>query len=86
MTRNYFDTQYKKWRAAVRKRDGRMCKWPNCGAKRGLQCHHILPWAGAPFLRYSVSNGITLCKKHHKLVTGKELIYAMFLRGLICKL
>ncbi len=81
--RNYRDEQYEKFRYAVRNRDGRKCKWPNCGCKNKLQVHHILPFSKFPLLRNDVRNGITLCKKHHKIVTGKELQFAPFLAGLI---
>ena len=80
--RNYNDPEYKKFRQKVRNRD-KCCKWPNCKARRKLQVHHILPWNDFPLLRYSETNGITLCKTHHKMVTGHELTYAKFLRDLI---
>ncbi len=83
MTRNYFDPLYSKWRSAVRKRDGNKCRWPGCNVRRGLQCHHITPWAGNVWLRYSVANGITLCRKHHKQVTGQEYYYIGYLLSLI---
>jgi hypothetical protein len=37
-----------------------------------LEAHHIIKWASAPHLRYAVSNGITLSKEAHDLVTGRE--------------
>lgn len=81
--REYNDPLYEKFRHDVRNRDGRKCKWPGCCSRKKLAVHHILPWAKFPLLRYIVSNGITLCKKHHKVVTGKELDFARFLAGLI---
>ncbi len=81
--RDYNDPEYKKFRYAVKNRDKHQCKWPGCTAKKKLQIHHILPWAKFHLLKYIVSNGITLCKKHHKAVTGKELHFARFLAGLI---
>jgi hypothetical protein len=50
--------------------------WPNCCAKKKLQVHHIMPWSKYPDLRYNSDNGITLCKYHHKVVTGKEIYFA----------
>jgi len=83
MSRNYEDLDYKVFRRAVRKRDQKTCKWPECGRKRAIQVHHIYPWAQFPTLRYTVDNGICLCKIHHKVVTKNELEYARFLKLLI---
>lgn len=80
--RDYSDPYYKGFRQRVRNRD-KCCKWPNCKKKKKLQVHHILPWQQFPLLRYEDRNGILLCKEHHKMVTGKELIYAKFLKDLI---
>ena len=81
--RDYNDPFYKKFRQSVRNRDKRKCQWPDCGARKRLQVHHILPWEQFPLLRYEVNNGITLCRKHHTLITGHELTYAKFLGSLI---
>lgn len=62
--------EYRKWRQAVFKRDRRKCKV--CGATRKLQAHHIKRWADFPMLRYEIGNGITLCRKCHGNVWGKE--------------
>ena len=83
MRREYSDPHYKKFRQDVRNRDNRCCKWPGCGKRKTLQVHHILPWQQYPMFRYEVENGITLCKHHHKEVTGHELTYAKFLSSLI---
>lgn len=69
--RNFNDPEYVKWRKEIFKRDGFKCQMPNCKGKK-VQAHHIQRWVDAPLLRYELSNGITLCKYHHKLVTGKE--------------
>ena len=82
MKRSYNDVLYAKFRYHVNKRD-KCCKWPDCGQKKRLQTHHILPWAIYPLLRYQITNGITLCLAHHKMVTGHELTYAKFLLSLI---
>ena len=81
--RDYTDPKFKGFRQRVRKRDGKMCRWPGCCKKKGLHVHHILPWKSFPHLRYEDGNGITLCKAHHKMVTGKEMFYAKFLKDLI---
>lgn len=77
--RNYDDPRYKEFRRQVRKRDGYMCRWPGCSSRKSLQVHHIKKWSSSILTRYSVFWGITLCKKHHKFVTGKEEIYAPLL-------
>jgi 5-methylcytosine-specific restriction endonuclease McrA len=73
--RNYNDPDYKTWRNHVRNRDRHVCKMPGCKGKRKLNVHHIKRWADYPMLRYDPTNGITLCKKCHKLVTGSEQQY-----------
>lgn len=83
--RSYEDKKYKEARVSCLKRDGFQCRWPGCGEKKKLQCHHILPWARYPTVRYSVSNLITLCKKHHHLVWRKEEQYAGLLKQLLLK-
>lgn len=74
-SRNYDDPAYKEWRKAVAKRDGYKCMWPNCGSKRSLVFHHIKRWADYPNLRFEVTNGITLCRRHHDAIWGKEQEY-----------
>ncbi len=73
--RNYNDPQYKAWRYKVKARDNYCCRMPNCSATRKLNAHHIKRWADFPNLRYDVTNGITLCKTCHKIVTGNEQFY-----------
>ena len=83
--RDWYNPQYKKWRLDVYHRDKFKCCWPNCKCKTKLNAHHILDWSRYPLLRFNVNNGITLCKKHHKIVTGRESYYVEFLSGLIIK-
>lgn len=80
--RNYNDPLYKSFRQKVRNRD-KCCKWVGCNKTKKLQVHHILPWDKFPLLRYDENNGITLCREHHKMVTGHELTFAKALRDLI---
>ena len=82
MQRDYLDPRYKTWRKTVRKRD-KGCMWPGCKAKKKLQTHHILPWSTNPSLRFVVGNGITLCKKHHDAIRGKEHTYVRLFSTLI---
>jgi 5-methylcytosine-specific restriction endonuclease McrA len=64
-------------------RDGHQCKMPGCTEKKKLQMHHIRSYAKNIFLRADPNNLITLCKTHHKQVTGKEEIYAPMLLSLL---
>ena len=56
---------------------------PNCNAKRQLQAHHIRKWSSASILRYDINNGITLCRKCHKEVTGYERQYEYLFMDII---
>lgn len=76
----------KKWRDAVLKRDDNRCQFPGCNQKDNLQIHHIRRYADAAHLRYEVFNGITLCEKCHRRITGNEGAYEfMFLQITIAK-
>lgn len=76
--RNFFDPSYVKWRKEVYARDKHKCRWPYCKKRTKLQVHHIRRWADAPYLRYDVNNGITLCAAHHSSIKGKENYYMRF--------
>lgn len=52
------------WTLAVFRRDGFRCR--ACGHNGKLEAHHIHPWSDFPSLRFELSNGITLCKTHHR--------------------
>ena len=75
MRRDYSDPVYAEWRKRVFSRDKRKCQMPGCGYKKALNAHHIKRWADAPYLRYDVDNGITLCWRCHKQITGSEAQY-----------
>jgi len=81
--RDYNNPEYKKFRTDVKSRDNRQCRWPNCNCRKKLQVHHILPWSKYPYLRFNPINGITLCKKHHKDIRGKELFYVKLFLDII---
>lgn len=58
--------RYKYWREEVFERDQYTCQ--GCGIHKDLQAHHIITWGDSkdnPELRYSVENGITLCRSCH---------------------
>lgn len=57
-------TLLKYWAMAVKSRDGK-CVY--CGAKKGLDAHHIISRRHA-ILKYDLDNGITLCRYHHGMV------------------
>lgn len=58
--------EYKDWRALVYERDSFTCK--RCGASNvELNAHHVLNFSSNEDLRFDINNGITLCKKCHKL-------------------
>jgi predicted restriction endonuclease len=81
--RDYLDPRYKAWRLAVRRRDKNQCQWPLCKVKRKLQTHHIKPWSKFPWLRFELDNGITLCKRHHLAIRGKEIYYMLLFNTII---
>lgn len=64
---------YKNWRTAVFKRDNYTCQ--RCNERGGrLEAHHIHPVREHKndLSIYDVNNGITLCKKCHKLIGSNE--------------
>ncbi len=77
-TRDMKNPAYAKFRKDVRDRDGNACKWPGCGSRSRLEVHHIRTWSAYPSMRFDICNGITLCNKCHKKVTGSEDVFADF--------
>ena len=65
------DSAYAEWRKCVRDRDSWTCKVGE-GCEGKVIAHHIYPWKKYPEFRYTVSNGITLCTKHHPRTREKE--------------
>jgi hypothetical protein len=66
--------KYILWRSQVFERDTYTCQ--NC--KRSgiyIMAHHIKSWAKYPQLRYTISNGLTLCKICH---AKQDKYYAKF--------
>lgn len=77
-TRGYKSPEYSKWREDIKKRDNYECQWPGCCSRHRIQVHHIKTWANYPGMRFVTANGITLCKKCHDSVKGKEADYETF--------
>ena len=68
---------YKIFRAAVIKRDKGKCRMPGCKYRgKKIQVHHISTFSSTINLRYEPKNGICLCAKCHRSISGKELYYA----------
>jgi len=64
-------TKYKEWRIAVFERDKYCCV--SCKKVGGnINAHHILSFSNYPLLRFDVNNGVTLCKKCHRLIHRKR--------------
>ena len=63
-------SKYRAWKSSVLERDGYQCQ--RCGSKRDLCVHHIKPFADYPEMRYSLKNGITLCKECHRMEHRNE--------------
>lgn len=59
------DPHISNWATAVLDRD-RACVI--CGETRNLDAHHLIPVSKQPTLQFKLSNGITLCRRCHKLV------------------
>lgn len=70
--RAYNTIGYKAWRKDVFERDNYTCQ--NCGDNKGhnLIAHHIIPFKECleiiNGLEFDIDNGITFCKKCHKLI------------------
>lgn len=72
------DPGYEEFRQKVLKRDKHTCRFPGCRNKnrRWLDVHHIYEYSKYPQYRTDPKYSITICRYHHKLVTGKESMYA----------
>lgn len=79
-SRNWDDPRYKSWRKEVYSRDQHKCQMTGCKYRgKRINAHHIRKWADFPHLRFDINNGITLCHKCHKRITGLEKEYAPML-------
>ena len=53
---------HSRWARLVKHRDGFVCR--RCGSAEHVEAHHIRPLAEGG--GYTLVNGITLCKEHHR--------------------
>jgi hypothetical protein len=73
MARNVFGLKPKrespretKFKREVRERDNYTCQFPKCGhVDKHIDVHHKAKRSQRPDLRFEVSNGICLCRRHH---------------------
>ena len=73
--RSFHDSDMKRWRIEVYKRDNYKCSLLNniattCSGR--IEAHHILSWKDYPECRYDIKNGITLCHAHHPRKRAEE--------------
>ncbi|MGH2759696.1 MAG: DUF222 domain-containing protein, partial [Actinomycetota bacterium] len=54
------------WLTRLLHRRDQGCRWPGCGATRGVQAHHVVHWADGG--RTDADNLLLLCRFHHRLV------------------
>ena len=73
---------YKAWRTRVYKRDRFTCRLCR-ESKTYLNAHHIQKKAWFPKKAYITSNGITLCKKCHSVVTHREEAFESLFQTLV---
>lgn len=63
--------KYIEWRTSVFKRDNYICQM--CSHEGGeIQAHHVFKFDNYALRRFEIWNGITLCKKCHRSIKGKE--------------
>lgn len=80
------DTEYKQWMLKVKRRDRWTCQLNSSECSGNLEAHHIFNWCDYPTLRYSLKNGITLCRQHHPRGRVKEEELRFTLLGIINKI
>jgi hypothetical protein len=68
----YKNSKYREWRNAIFERDKYTCQKCFLTGCR-LEAHHIIPWAEDKDKWFNVSNGITLCKKCHSIITKEYM-------------
>ena len=76
------NTRYRRIRKTVVARDN-VCQL--CGGIERLEVHHIIEKGKNPALIYDVTNMITLCKKCHCCIRGKEEDYIGYFNDIVEK-
>jgi 5-methylcytosine-specific restriction enzyme A len=70
----YDDPEYKRNKAAVRRRSGGRCEWAQggtwCGSPLGVQCDHKIPRSQGG--SHALANLWDLCAVHHGRKTAQE--------------
>ncbi len=62
----------KQWRLGIFERDNYTCQICKDNKGGNLNAHHILRWSKFKSLRYTLANGITLCKDCHRFIHSKK--------------
>jgi hypothetical protein len=72
--------EMKSWRKLVYKRDEYVCQCCLIKKSKRLQAHHILNFSSNFDLRFSIDNGITLCRECHanNITGGFHYIYGVY--------
>ena len=60
------DSALTNWAKQVKARDENRCVL--CGETRDLDAHHLISKSQEPRLQYKLDNGITLCRRCHRMV------------------
>ncbi|HVX21161.1 MAG TPA: DUF222 domain-containing protein [Acidimicrobiales bacterium] len=68
-------------RRAVLARDGG-CRWPGCTNRRWVDVHHVVFWANGG--KTALSNLVTVCRRHHRLVHEGGYRLQMARPGKVC--
>lgn len=76
---------HREWSLGVKNRDGWKCKIANGDCSGRMEAHHILGWKSHPNLRYTLTNGITLCHFHHPRTRAKEAELSPYFQELVMK-
>ena len=74
---NYNNTEWRKLRKEVLKRDNYQCCQCGAGAAESgfpLEIHHIIPPKGNKELFFDINNCVTLCKWCHAKITQEEVM------------
>lgn len=56
------------WSRQVKEKAGFVCQY--CGTTDNLESHHIKPVYAYPNLQFDISNGVCLCRYHHRAAHG----------------